>query len=65
MTELQSRCNALAANQAVKLELLPVEVLAQAQLLEDAPGGFRSALQMDGRVAGWSSSWMMTKKTNQ
>jgi hypothetical protein len=50
MTELQSRRNALAANQAVKLELLPVKVPAQAQLLEDAPSGFRSALWRDGWV---------------
>ncbi|KAJ7822511.1 hypothetical protein B0H14DRAFT_2598542 [Mycena olivaceomarginata] len=50
MAELQSRRDALTANQAVKLELLLVDVPAQAQLLEDAPSGFRSALRRDGRV---------------
>ncbi|KAJ7694679.1 hypothetical protein B0H14DRAFT_2650933 [Mycena olivaceomarginata] len=50
MIELQSRRDALAANQAMKLELLLVKVPAQAQLLEDAPSGFRAALQRDGRV---------------
>jgi hypothetical protein len=50
MAELQSKRDALAATKAVKLELLPVEIPAQAQLLKDAPSGFRSALRTDGRV---------------
>ncbi|KAJ7318069.1 hypothetical protein DFH08DRAFT_820094 [Mycena albidolilacea] len=51
MAELQSKHDALTENLAVKMELLPVEVPAQAQLLEDAPSGFWSMLQPDGRVA--------------
>jgi hypothetical protein len=48
MAELQSKREALAA--AVKLELLPVEIPAQARLLEDPPSGFQSGLRPDGRV---------------
>ncbi|KAJ7809736.1 hypothetical protein B0H14DRAFT_2607889 [Mycena olivaceomarginata] len=50
MAELQSKRDALAATKAVKLELLPVELPAQAQLLEDTPSGFRAGLRPDGRV---------------
>ncbi|KAJ7308594.1 hypothetical protein DFH08DRAFT_975190 [Mycena albidolilacea] len=50
MAELQSKRNALAATKAVKLELLPVELPAQAQLLEDALSGFRAGLRPDGQV---------------
>jgi hypothetical protein len=50
MAELESRREALAAAQPVKLELLPVELPSQPQMLEDAPSGFRAGLRPDGQV---------------